>query len=132
MLYKTEKFCLDNELYQQGISPIFSVMGATVKMLDSFRKIRPGAIALVPGFGAQGGGFAHIEPLLMREGPLAGHWGILSSSREHNYPWMKKYGGSGNPKDLKVEMERVITKFRNDEKQAYAAARIDYPFGAAV
>ena len=128
MLFITEKFSEEHGLNQEKVSPIFSVMGSTVKMQDSFRKIRPYGIALVPGFGEQGGAFANVMPLLIKDGPLAGHIGILSSSRAHNYPWMKKYGGSGNPKDLESEMARVIDKFRQEEKQAHATADVDYPF----
>lgn len=128
MLWQTEKFSRDNELNQDGVSPLFSVMGSTVEMLPSFRQLRSGGIALVPGFGEQGGAFANIMPLRIQEGPLAGHLGILSSSRAHNFPWMKKYGGGGDPAQLGGEMRRMIDQFRADEKAAYAAAGLNYPF----
>lgn len=129
MLYETGRFCRDNGLNTDGVSPIFSVMGSTLEMDDSFRKIRGnGAIALVPGFGHQGGNFHNIESLLVRDGPLEGHWGILSSSRGHNYPWMKDYGGSGDPATLEGEMARTIGAFRKSEREAYAAAKADFPF----
>ncbi|MBI2607433.1 MAG: orotidine-5'-phosphate decarboxylase [Candidatus Doudnabacteria bacterium] len=128
MLYLTAKFSADNGLDEEGVSPIFSVMGSTVRMTDSFRMLRPGGLALVPGFGAQGGKFSNIEPLLVREGVLAGHWGILASSQAHNFPWLPKYGGQGNPFLLRAELTRAIDDFRKAEKQAYAEACVDYPF----
>lgn len=129
ILHQTSQFSRGNGLDEGGISPIFSVMGSTVRMSQSFRRIRGnGAIALIPGFGHQGGNFTNIEPLLVREGPLEGHWGILASARAHNFPWMKQYGGSGNPHDLEREMERAINGFRVAERQAYADARVGYPF----
>jgi orotidine 5'-phosphate decarboxylase subfamily 2 len=132
MLWQTEKFSRDNGLNQDGVSPLFSVMGSTVKMLGSFRKLRPGGIALGPGFGEQSRGgsnpFVNIMPLHVNEGPLAGHIGILASSRAHNFPWMKKYGGSDDPQQLRGEMARMIDQFRADEKAAYAKAGYDYPF----
>lgn len=128
MLWQTEKFSRDNGLNQDGVSPLFSVMGSTVEMLPSFRQLRPSGIALVPGFGDQGGVFTKIMRLHVKEGPLAGHLGILSSSRAHNFPWMKKYGGNDDPQQLKSEMARMIDQFRIDEKAAYVAAGLDYPF----
>lgn len=128
MLYLTEKFSREQGLNEDGISPIFSVMGSTVKMLPSFRQLRPGGIALVPGFGGQKGEMANVMPLYVKEGPLCGHIGILSSSRNHNYPWMGKFGGSGKVADLKAEMERVISGFRVSEKVAYETAGLEYPF----
>jgi len=128
MLFLTEKFSRDQELNEEGVSPIFSVMGSTVMMLPSFRKIRPGGIALVPGYGGQEGEEKNVIPLYVPEGPLRGHIGIKSSSRNHNYPFMKKFGGSGRVEDLDFEMERVITAFRVNEKQAYEEAGLEYPF----
>lgn len=128
MLHLTEKFSREQGLNENGVSPIFSVMGSTIQMLDSFRIIRPNGIALIPGFGGQQGEIKNVIPLYVPEGPLQGHIGIESSSRNHNYPWMKKFGGSGDVNDLDAEMERVITKFREDEKQAYQEAGLVYPF----
>ncbi|MCX6784319.1 MAG: orotidine 5'-phosphate decarboxylase [Candidatus Komeilibacteria bacterium] len=129
MLWLTQKFSDQHELDGgSGISPLFSVMGSTVRMSGSFRAIRPGGIALVPGFGAQGGKFGNIMPLLITEGELAGHLGILSSSRDHNFPWLPKAGGQGDPMQLKAEMARAIGVFREKEKAAYVEAGADYPF----
>ncbi len=128
MLYQTEEFSKKNDLNTDGISPIFSVMGSTVKMTDTFRKIRPHGIALVPGFGAQGGSFENVMPLHISSGPLAGHIGILSSSRDFNYPWMEKAGGAGDPKNLAFEMSRAVAAFRAQEKEAYLKAGLLYPF----
>ena len=128
MLYETSRFSTDNGLDQDGVSPIFSVMGSTVRMLDSFRIIRPGGIALVPGFGYQDGAFNNIGPLYVKEGPLKGHIGILASSRENDFPWWTKFGGSGDPSTLRLDMARVIDKFRKDERAFYERSGFDYPF----
>ncbi len=128
MLFLTEKFSGEQGLNEDGVSPIFSVMGSTVKMLPSFRQIRPYGIALVPGYGGQKGEEKNVIPLYIPDGPLRGHIGIKSSSRNHNYPWMTKFGGSGNVEDLDFEMERVIADFRESEKLAYLDAGLDYPF----
>jgi orotidine-5'-phosphate decarboxylase len=128
MLYITEKFSKEHGLNQDGVSPIFSVMGSTVKMADSFRLLRPCAIPLIPGFGAQGGTFKNIMSLVIEDGPLAGHIGILSSSRDHNYAWMTKAGGSGDPKNLRSDTLAAIQRFREAEKVAYAATGMYYPF----
>ncbi len=128
MLYETETFSEQHDLNDRGVSPLFSVMGSTVRMSDAFRRIRPNGIALVPGFGAQGGKFENVMPLLVCEGPLKGHIGVLSSSRDHNFPWMKRAGGSGDPARVESEMRRAIGNFRAVEKQAYRSAAVDYPF----
>lgn len=128
MLFLTEKFSQEQGLNQGGVSPVFSVMGSTVKMLPSFRQIRPYGIALIPGYGGQKGEESNVTPLYIPEGPLRGHIGIKSSSRNHNYPWMTKFGGSGKVEDLDHEMERVITDFRVNEKQAYLDAGLECPF----
>lgn len=129
MLAETAAFSLKHNLDEEGVSSIFSVMGSTVQMTPAFRKLRPGGIALVPGFGAQGGSFAKVMPLLVKEGPLAGHIGILASSREHNYPWMKRFGGSGDPRTLRGDLGRAIAAFRQLERDAYTEAYdVSYPF----
>jgi orotidine 5'-phosphate decarboxylase subfamily 2 len=126
MLYETERFSEVHELNNDNVSPLFSVMGSTVAMDDSFRIIRPRGIALVPGFGTQKGTFANIMRLLVTEGPLMGHLGILASSRDHNFPWRCDCG-SGNPKNLKSELATAIESFRKNEKEAYAGTGL-YPF----
>lgn len=128
MLYLTEKFSEKHGLNQEGVSPLFSVMGSTVKMTDSFRLLRPYAIPLIPGFGAQGGKFENVMPLAIKNGPLAGHIGILASSRGMNYAWMKKAGGSGDPKNLRDDTLTAIERFRKLEKEAYEIANVFYPF----
>ena len=130
MLYLTAEFSKKNGLDSiDGVSPIFSVMGATVEMDDGFRRIRGnGAIPLIPGFGAQAGAFKNVRSLIVREGPLTGMWGMLSSSRENMFAWETKYGGNGDPMLLKDEVRRSIDNFRKDEREAYAAAGVDYPF----
>jgi len=128
MLFLTERFSREQGLNEDRVSPIFSVMGSTVKMLPSFRQLRPSGIALIPGYGGQKGEESNVIPLYVSEGPLRGHIGIKSSSRNHNFPWMTKFGGSGRVEDLDHEMERVITEFRANEKQAYLDAGLEYPF----
>lgn len=128
MLYLTECFCRKHELIDDGISPIFSVMGATTRMTDAFRILRPSGTALIPGFGAQGGNFANVMPFVKRDGPRTGQLGICSSSRGHLYPWLKKYGGQGNPQNLRFEVERSIDAFRKAERAAYKKAGLPWPF----
>jgi len=129
MLYLTTLFSRDNGLDVDGVSPIFSVMGATVPMDGGFRRIRGnGAIPLIPGFGAQKGPFKNVQSLIVREGPLTGMWGMLSSSRENMFAWLPKYGGKGDPMLLADEVRRSIDNFRKDERDAYAVAGVDYPF----
>ena len=128
MLYLTTTFCRKHNLVQDGVSPVFSVVGATRPMNRAFRILRPDGIALVPGFGAQGGAFDNIMALAQPDGPMRGHLGILSSSRAHLYPWRKEFGGSGDPKTLTADVERAIVKFRVDEKAAYQRADIEFPF----
>ncbi|TSA45343.1 orotidine-5'-phosphate decarboxylase [bacterium] len=128
MLYVTEQFSAKHELNQNGISPIFSVMGSTVKMDTTFRKLRPTGLALVPGFGAQGGKFENVMPLVIRDGPHKGHVGLFAASRASNYAWTKEYGGSGDPANMDEDMARAIDKFRRNEKQAYTDAGLYYPY----
>jgi len=128
MLWLTQRYSEEAELDTDGISPLFSVLGSTVKETGTFRLIRPGGIALVPGFGAQGGNFANAMPILMTEGDFAGQGAIFSSSRGHNYPWMRKYGGNGNPGSLDGAMKRAIRKFRQSERKAYQQAGILCPY----
>jgi orotidine-5'-phosphate decarboxylase len=132
MLEETEVFSRGQGLNDEnGVSPIFSVMGSTTKMNDGFRKIRPNGIALIPGFGGQQGELKNVLALYVDDGPLEGHIGILASSRNHNYPWMKKFGGSGacnNFDDLNHDMERVINAFRQNEMITYIDEGFHYPF----
>lgn len=128
MLYQTEQFGEIHGLNQDGVSPIFSVIGSTVLMDKAFRRIRPNGIALIPGFGAQGDEFKNVMPLLIKEGPLTGLLGILSSSRAHNFPWLKKYGGSGDPTLVEDGVRRAVDAFRAHEKRSYQEAGYDYPF----
>lgn len=128
MLYLTEQFSRTNGLDQDGTSPIFSVMGATVKFDSSFRKIRPNAIPLIPAFGAQAGEFANILPLAIADGPNAGHIGVLNNSRATNFAWVEKWGGSGDPKKWQLDLVAAIKRFREDEKAVYRATGLHYPF----
>lgn len=128
MLHKTEEFVNANGLAEDGISPIFSVMGSTVKMDDSFRRLRPSGIPLIPGFGAQSGEFANVMPFARREGPNAGLVGVLASSRAHNFAWMEKYRGSGDPANWQSDLCRAIESFREDEKAAHRAADVPYTY----
>lgn len=128
MLFLTEKFSRENDLNVNDVSPIFSVMGSTVKMLPSFRILRPYGVPLIPGFGGQKGPMKNVIPLYIQDGPYRGHIGVESSSRNHNYPCQKKFGGSGDVDNLDFEMERVIEQFEKEEREAYAEAGLWYPF----
>lgn len=132
MLYLTEKFSRDNDLNDGGVSPLFSVMGSTTKECGSFRLLRPNGIGLLPGFGHQSKGgkdpFANVAPMFIKEGSLVGFLGILASSRENCFAWQEKYGGSGNPENLDSDLPRSIERFRAQERAAYEAAGMDYPF----
>lgn len=129
MLYLTERFCRTHGLVDDaGISPIFSVMGATVRFDATFRLLRPSGTALIPGWGHQGGKWAHVMPLARRDGPQAGQLGICSSSRAHMYAWLPKYGGEGSVRKLREEIRRAVRVFREEERAAYVAARLDWPF----
>jgi len=99
-----------------------------VKMDTTFRKLRPTGLALVPGFGAQGGKFENVMPLVIRDGPHKGHVGLFAASRASNYAWTKEYGGSGDPANMDEDMARAIDKFRRNEKQAYTDAGLYYPY----
>lgn len=129
MFYITEQISLENGLSQGGISSLFSVIGSTVIEDGSFRRLRPTGVALVPGFGAQGGSFEKAMPMLINDGgAFQGQGAIFSSSRGHNYSWMKQYGGSGNPDTLVQDLSRAIEAFRKSERQAYQDAEIHYPY----
>ncbi|MFH1712425.1 MAG: orotidine 5'-phosphate decarboxylase / HUMPS family protein [Patescibacteria group bacterium] len=129
MLFRTEAFCRRHSLNDaDGFSPIFSVMGSTNKFDDTFRILRPSGTALIPGFGHQGGPFANVMPLAAKQYPRTGQIGICSSSRVHMYPWMPKYGGQGDPMKLRDELKRAIAQFKTDERAAYEAAGIVFPF----
>lgn len=130
MLYLTEQFCRDHNLVQDGISPVFSVVGATTKMDNAFRLLRPTGIALIPAFGAQGGEFSNIIALAARQGPLAGHLGILNSARAIAFAWHQKFGGAGDPAPEKLagEVRRAVNQFREEEKKAYLQAGLAYLF----
>ncbi len=129
MLYVTTMFSGQHGLDQEGVSPIFSVIGATSPLSSGFRKIRGnGGIALVPGFGHQKGGFTNVMPLVVKSGTLKGHLGILSSSRASNFPWMTEYKGDGNPKSLESAVRRTVDEFRAAEREAYDGSEVPYPF----
>lgn len=130
MLYLTEKCSEDNGLNVNGISPLFNVIGSTVAEDGTFRSLRPGGVALVPGFGAQGGKFANAMAILMADGEYAGQGAIFSSSRGHNLSWQDKYGGSGDPANLRSDLQKAIARFRISEREAYQAAGIHYPYAA--
>jgi orotidine-5'-phosphate decarboxylase len=116
------------ELEEGGLSQLGLVVGSTHPCDGSIRRVFPLTTLLVPGFVAQGGKFSLIMPELIREGEWAGQGAIFSSSRGTLYPWEKKYGGSGNPRNLREDLIAAISNFRKTEKEAYAAAGIQYPF----
>ena len=67
-------------------------------------------------------------PLVWTEGEYAGRGALWSTSRASNFPWMTEYGGSGNLADLRPGLERAIAAFRHNERVAYEAASVPYPW----
>lgn len=128
MLLETERFCQTHGLIHDGISPVLSVMGATQEFDDTFCRLRPSGTALIPGFGAQGGGFGGVMALAPKRDPRQGVVGICSSSRKNLFPTLKRYGGSGDPRQLRADMKRGIDEFRAMELAAYDRAGIEFPF----
>ncbi|MFA6254436.1 MAG: orotidine 5'-phosphate decarboxylase / HUMPS family protein [Patescibacteria group bacterium] len=115
-----------------GISPLFSVVGSTVKEPGAFRLLRPRGIALVPAFGAQGGKFAYMMPILAHDDDeeMAGQGAICSSSRGHDFAFQPENGGDGNPLNIEGNLVRAIEAFRHSEKAAYEEVHIHYPYAA--
>jgi orotidine 5'-phosphate decarboxylase subfamily 2 len=132
MMFGTGKISAANGLDDPatGISPLFHVIGSTVVEDGSFRKLRPGAIALVPGFGAQKGKYGNMMPILAQDGPMAGQGAICSSSRGHNFAFLAENGGDGNPQNIEGNLRAAIEAFRQNEKAAYDEAGIVYPYAA--
>jgi orotidine 5'-phosphate decarboxylase subfamily 2 len=128
MMFLSDKFSKENDLDEELVSPIFNVVGSTVKVDDSLRKLRPNGIFLNPGWGAQGGKWENVEPLVVKRGPLEGHIAILAASRSIIYPWMRGYGGDDDHKRLEHYQRKGIRNFRKMEKQAYRKFGVDFPF----
>ncbi len=130
MMYGTEKISVANGLNdpETSISPLFHVIGSTVVEDGSFRKLRPGGIALGPGFSAQKGKFVNMMPILAKDGPMAGQGAIFSSSRGHNFSFLLENGGDGNPLNVEGNLRAAIKAFRQNEKAAYEAANVPYPY----
>ncbi|OGI16838.1 MAG: orotidine 5'-phosphate decarboxylase [Candidatus Moranbacteria bacterium RIFCSPHIGHO2_02_FULL_40_12b] len=139
---KTIQMCHVEDLYEitkyhgleyDELSAIGLVVGSTHPCDGSIRKAFPSTTLLVPGFGAQGGKFSLIMPELIREGKWDGQGAIFSSSRGTLYPFEKKYGGSGEVKNLESDLVKAIQIFREKEEEAYSQpevidAGIIYPF----
>ena len=132
MMFSTEQIGVANSLNdpETNISPLFHVIGSTVVEDRSFRKLRPGGIALGPGFGAQKGKFANIMPILASDGPMAGQGVVCASSRGHNFSFMEENGGDGNPLNIEGNQRTAIEAFRKNERAAYETAGIYYPYAA--
>lgn len=127
------KWSRDFDLEYDGLSSIGLVVGSTHACDGSIRKIFPGTTLLVPGFGAQGGGFSLIILELIREGKWNGQGAIFSSSRGTMYAFLKKYGGSGEVASLEKDLVAAVKKFRESEYEAFQTqavkdAGIKYPF----
>jgi len=125
----TKEFGLEYD----GLSTIGLVVGSTHPCDGKIRAIFPGTTLLMPGFGAQGGGFSLIMQELIREGKWNGQGAIFSSSRGTMYPHLKKYGGSGEIANLDKDLVTAVWKFREAEYEAFqtpevTAAGIKYPF----
>ena len=132
----SQKFGLE----QDGLSQLGLVIGATHKCDGSIRKIFPAYTGVNPGFGAQSRDdkdpltpFKKLMPELIRTGKWNGQGSIFCSSRALMFPWMKKYGGSGNIYDIKTNLLSSIQRHRELEEEAYQLpevvdAGIIYPF----
>lgn len=125
------------KLEHQGLSSLGLVVGSTHICDGRIRITFPGTTLLVPGFGAQGGQFHKIILELIRGHRWNGQGAIFSSSRGSMYPFLTKYGGSGNPKNLRSDALKAIAQFRKEEKKAYETrevrkAGIGYPYRKAA
>lgn len=125
------------KLENRGLSTIGLVVGSTHVCDGSIRLLFPGTTLLVPGFGAQGGSFEKIILEMIREERWNGQGAIFSSSRGSMYPFLAKYGGSGDPKNFENDAIKAVTEFRKAEKKAYQArnvvqAGIGYPYSKEI
>lgn len=125
------------KLENRGLSTIGLVVGSTHICDGSIRRLFPGTTMLVPGFGAQGGKFFKIMLELIRSELWNGQGAIFSSSRGSMYPFLSKFGGSGDPKNLEKDALAAVIKFRKAEYEAYQteeviAAGIRYPYSSVV
>jgi len=128
------------ELEQDGLSQLGLVVGATHKCDGSTRRAFPTYTGVNPGFGAQSKDakdplepFKKLMPELIREGKWNGQGAIFCSSRAVMFPWMKKYGGSGDIYDFRANLFSSIQRHRELEEEAYQLpevidAGIIYPF----
>jgi orotidine-5'-phosphate decarboxylase len=86
-----------------GYSAVGAVVGATFPQeLSTLRREMPGAIFLVPGFGAQGGKADDAAAAFDEHGRGA----IINSSREIIFAWRKKPGSDARFEDAVVEAAR--------------------------
>ena len=102
-----------------GLSSIGLVVGSTYVCTGEIRQAFPSSTLLVPGFGAQDGKFSNIMQELIPSGPYAGYGAIFSSSRGTLYSFEKKFGGSGDVKNLEKDLITSITNFRIAEEEAF-------------
>jgi orotidine-5'-phosphate decarboxylase len=87
-----------------GYSAVGAVVGATFPQeLAELRREMPGAIFLVPGFGAQGGKADDAAAAFDEHGRGA----IVNSSREIIFAWRKKPGSDDRFESAAVEAARL-------------------------
>lgn len=87
-----------------GYSAVGAVVGATFPQeLSELRREMPGAIFLVPGFGAQGGKAEDAAAAFDEHGRGA----VINSSREIIFAWRKKPGSGSRFEDAVVEAARL-------------------------
>lgn len=81
---------------ESGYGPVGAVVGATYpEHLAALRGQMPGAILLLPGYGAQGAGAADVAPAFDEQGQGA----LVSASRSLTFPWAKEGGAPPNWED---------------------------------
>ena len=90
-----------------GYSPVGAVIGATFpEELASLRQRLPHTPFLVPGYGAQGGGAADVQPAF----DTAGHGALINASRSIIYAYEQ---GESRGADLSSWEEHVESAARN-------------------
>ena len=132
MMYRTSQFLRENGFPSDQLSPLFSVIGSTLKNDLTFRQILELGTALVPGFGKQGGTVLNALPLLMQTGEWAGFGAIFASSSAIGYaPWSHYQGDDDfSLEGLRRNVMLRVSEHRKQEEKDFAAEGIPYSCAA--